>query len=268
MNESTLTHLKVIVERAVRPVRASTSRKWKIREELLAHVSGVFEEELAKLGDGQAALERTAKRFGDPAEVTGQLQGSVPASDAIVRFWEGRPGESTLRAPLRYVCVIAAPGLVIFPAVLVVAGWDRPWSRHELMAACSNLPFVPLVLFGFALMAWWMERSLREARHLPASPRTGLVKSITSAWAVPAMRRAMLVGGSCQFLLLMTIYIGSNWPAQPMSWGHVTSVLGTVPAMAFKASLCVFAGLVFVLPAVERRNHHEEWARLPLELPS
>ena len=47
MNESTLTQLKIIVERAVRPVRASTSRKRKMREELLAHVSGVFEEEFA-----------------------------------------------------------------------------------------------------------------------------------------------------------------------------------------------------------------------------
>ena len=41
MNESTLTQLKIIVERAVRPVRASISRKRKMREELLAHVSGV-----------------------------------------------------------------------------------------------------------------------------------------------------------------------------------------------------------------------------------
>jgi hypothetical protein len=38
--------------------------------------------------------------------------------------------------------------------------------------------------------------------------------------------------------------------------------------MAFKASLCVFAGLAFVLPAVERRRHHEEWARLPIEASS
>jgi len=50
-----------------------------------------------------------------------------------------------------------------------------------------------------------------------------------------------------------------------MGWSHVSSVLGTVPAMAFKASLCVIGGLVFVLQAVERRRHHEEWARLPIE---
>ena len=268
MNESTLTQLKIIVERAIRPVRASTSRKWKMREELLAHVVGVFEEEAAKPGDHQAALERTARRFGNPAEVTGQLQGSIPASDVIVRFCEGRPGEPVFQGALRFVLFTGAAGLVILATVLVVAGWDRPWSWEELMPLCSNHAFVPLVLFGVALMMWWMEKSLRGDQRLPASPRIGLVKSIASAWAVPAMRLSMIVGGLCQFLLLMSIYIGANWPTQPMGWSHVTSVLGTVPAMAFKASLCVIGGLVFVLQNVERRRHHEEWARLPIEASS
>ena len=44
MNESTMTGLKIIVERAVRPVQVSNTRRQKIREELLAHVGGVFEE--------------------------------------------------------------------------------------------------------------------------------------------------------------------------------------------------------------------------------
>src|SRR5580704_13914544 len=80
MNESTLTQLKIIVERAVRPVRASTSRKRKMREELLAHVCDVYDEE-AKLGDEQTALARTQERFGQAAELTGQLQASVPRGD-------------------------------------------------------------------------------------------------------------------------------------------------------------------------------------------
>src|SRR5262249_19674230 len=121
MNESTLTQLKIIVERAVRPVRASTSRKRKMREELLAHVVGVLEEEAAKPGPTQAAVERTARRFGNPAEVTGQLQGSIPASDVIVRFCEGRPGEPVLRGALRSVWFTGADGLVILATVLVAA---------------------------------------------------------------------------------------------------------------------------------------------------
>jgi len=93
VNESTLTRLKIIVERSVRPVRASVYCKRKMREELLAHVSAVFEEESVKLGEEQAALERTELRFGNPVELTSALQESVSARDVIRQFFEG----STLR---------------------------------------------------------------------------------------------------------------------------------------------------------------------------
>ena len=39
MNEVTLKELKIVVERAVRPVRATLARKRKMREELLAHLT-------------------------------------------------------------------------------------------------------------------------------------------------------------------------------------------------------------------------------------
>jgi hypothetical protein len=268
MNESNLTQLKIVVERAIRPVRASMSCKRKMREQLLAHVNGVFEEEFSQVNDEHTALERTALRFGNPTEVTGQLQESVPAGDGIPRFFEGRPGESMNWCVLRFVLGLGAVCLVIFGAALFAAGWERGWSLEELKAVCSNLTLLPLVLFSIALMMYWMEKSLRGARHLTASPRLGWVKSFTSAWAVPGVRHVMIVVGLCQFLFLMSIYISANWPTQPMNWDHLTSILDTVPAMAFKAVVCVFAGLVIAWPAVERRRHHEEWLRLPIEIPS
>ena len=114
MNEATLTQLKIIVERAVRPVRASTFRTRKMREELLAHVVGVFEEEAVRLGDDRAASERTALRFGNPAEVTIQLQASVPARDGLRRFCEGRPAESALRTASRLASVTSVLALTVF----------------------------------------------------------------------------------------------------------------------------------------------------------
>ncbi len=268
MNESTLTQLKIVVERAIRPVRASMSFKRKMREELLAHANGVFEEEFSQLDDEHTALERTALRFGSPTELASQLQESVPASDGISRFFEGRAGESMNWAVFRFVLGLGAVCLVIFVAALFAAGWDRGWSLGELKAVCSNVGVLPLVFLSIALTMYWMEKPLRAARHLTASPRPGLVKSLTSAWAVPEVRYAMIVVALCQFLLLMSIYIGANWPAQPMNWDHLTSIIDTIPAMAFKAAVCVFAGLVFAWPAVERRRHHEEWSRLPIEIPS
>ena len=81
MNDSTLMQLKVVVERSVRPVRATLNRKRRMREELLAHVCDVFDQELARLGDAPAALARTQERFGQATELTEQLQASVPRSD-------------------------------------------------------------------------------------------------------------------------------------------------------------------------------------------
>jgi len=52
--------LKTIVERAVRPVRASASRKRRMREELLTHVVGVFEEERAQLTPASALSRSTS----------------------------------------------------------------------------------------------------------------------------------------------------------------------------------------------------------------
>ena len=78
----------------------------------------------------------------------------------------------------------------------------------------------------------------------------------------------MIVVALCQFMLFMSVYIGANWATRLMNWDHFTSILDTVPAMAFKAAVCVFAGLAFAWSAVERRRHHEEWSRLPIEIPS
>ena len=268
MNELTLTQLKILVERAVRPVRASVSCKRKMREELLAHVIGVFEEELSRLDDEHIALERTALRFGNPSEMTNQLQESVPARDGITRFFEGRPGESIIWGIVRFLSVLGAVCLAIFGAALFAAEWDRAWSLEELKAVCSHVGLLPLVFFSIALTMYWMEKALRGARRVSAWPRLGLLKSLTSSWSAPRVRYVMILVALSQFLLFMSIYISANRLTAPMNWDHVASILDTVPAMAFKAAGCVFAGLVFAWPVVERRRHHEEWSRLPIEITS
>src|SRR6516165_8735734 len=122
MNESTMTGLKILVERAVRPVRVSNSRGRKIREELLAHVVGVFEGGRARVDDDQAALEQTALRLGNPPDVISQLQESVPAGDSIVRIWEGQPGEPMLWVLLRLACMASSCAPVAACVVVFAAG--------------------------------------------------------------------------------------------------------------------------------------------------
>jgi ATP-dependent Clp protease ATP-binding subunit ClpC len=154
MNDPTLTHLKVIVERAVRPVRASLSCKRKMREELLAHVSTVFEEERTRLGEERAALEQAAQRFGNPTELTSQLQESVPASDFLLRLFEGmvlEHGGSTLRRVVRYASVtFLGCAVFLLPAFFL----------QERMHEWPVLLAIPVGVFGFIFLADGMRQAL------------------------------------------------------------------------------------------------------------
>jgi ATP-dependent Clp protease ATP-binding subunit ClpC len=75
-----------VVERAIRPVQANMARKRRMRDEMLAHLSAIFDEELARSGDSAVAVGAAAKRFGDPAELAAELQVTVPRLEQ----WEAR----------------------------------------------------------------------------------------------------------------------------------------------------------------------------------
>ena len=115
MNDTVLTELKAIVERAVRPVQATMARKRKMGEELLAHLVSIFEEE-ARRGDGQTAIERARERFGDPERLSGQLQESVP-------YWDRyRPG----------LWMVVAAYALFYPVLLAVASFFSDWDLGGL----------------------------------------------------------------------------------------------------------------------------------------
>ena len=106
MNDQILSALRVVVERVVRPVRVSDVRKLRMREELLDHLTAVYEEELGRLGDEGAALTRATERFGVPGDLTEELQRSV-SWFAFVGYvsdqYRFRPDESLLKFGLRHL---------------------------------------------------------------------------------------------------------------------------------------------------------------------
>ena len=196
MNESTLTHLKILVERAVRPVQASAARKRRMREELLAHVVGVFEEE-SKLGDEEAALARTQERFGQAAELTGQLQASVPPSDSFERSAEnffGGSGESVLRLAARFAAafgVLASVLLGIMILICVLRGQGDEWLT---VARVPSL-LAPLWTTFITFCATLLIHGMWQALFGPAGRswlRAGLVA--VAAWLlVPVSSFAMFL---------------------------------------------------------------------------
>ncbi len=237
---SDLTQLKIIVERAVRPVRASTSRKRKMREELLAHVSGVFAEELAQLGDDRAALERTALRFGNPAEVTSQLQESVPVSDSIMRFWDGRPEEPARRAAFRIAWVTEALVLFLCGAALFAGGGVSAWPQDALILGVEAVLALTAYLFGFTFLTHWMEKTL----HGPAERSR--------------VKVTLILVGSWLFMILWVMSL--PWRTWPADWDYLSAILVAV-WLAPTASLFPYA---LAQSAAARRRYHEEWANLPI----
>ena len=235
MNESKLMQLKVIVERAVRPVQASAARKRKMREELLAHVVGVFEEE-ARLGEEQAALARTRERFGQAAELTGQLQASVPTSDFLRRFLEGmalRTDESTLRRSVRFAVVtFFVCAVYLLPAFFVQI---RPTEWAVILAFQTTA-------FYFAFHSDLM----RQALDLDGAKGR--------LW-----RRAAVIAASSSFLISgVTIGLGLTFSGDVRS--NLTDVLPLLPA-------AVLTPVAFVVPvdcfAAELRSHRE-WMSLQI----
>jgi hypothetical protein len=109
-----------IVERAVRPVHATAKRKRQVREELLAHLTAICEEEQqAGSADALVALEAATGRFGDPAELARELQASVPFSERFayrVERWLG------WRAPESVARMLARTSFISFAILLVFTG--------------------------------------------------------------------------------------------------------------------------------------------------
>jgi hypothetical protein len=246
MNDYTLTQLKILVERVVRPVRASMARKRKMREELLAHVEGVFEDESANLGDERAAMERTALRFGNPTEVTNQLQETVPARDAVRRYWEGKPGEPVWRTAIRVAWVSGTFALVV--AVFVLAPTTVrsvvEWAPETLILCLCAVLAIPAWLSGLVVLTSFMEKAL----YGPAG----------RSW----LKVALLFAGSWLFMLLW--FVAWSWPFWSALWASrnpnaiVLAGFVIVPLHA-----CTFAQSSLV-----RRRYYEEWERLPIDMPT
>jgi hypothetical protein len=152
----------VTVERAVRPVQAGPKKLLRMREELLAHLTAIYEEELARLEDETAARAEAIQRFGDPETLTLELQQSVEWRDRmdarLNRMYGWRPGESAIRYSAR---VALLPAVVIVPwllLALVIAGLRRPHDGTVPSTAAilrlfgGVMVFTPLIVFLLSLL--------------------------------------------------------------------------------------------------------------------
>jgi hypothetical protein len=186
--------LRVHVERAVRPVRAFECRKLRTREELLAHLTSAYEEERACRSDDREALAEALRRFGEPAELTRELQASVPALERALcmplrgfdrllpvgrLIWEP-PGLSGRRRALRQAAATA--GFAVAPALALASlrlAWEGVPGGAELLAWAGCLAAIGAAAFAFMLLCSAMSRALDAGRGVGSAFQV-------AGYAVPA----------------------------------------------------------------------------------
>ncbi|MFO0849518.1 MAG: hypothetical protein U0871_13325 [Gemmataceae bacterium] len=228
-----MTELMILVERAVRPVRAAPGRKLRMREELLAHLTGIFEEEKARLGDDRAAQTRAAERFGDPAALTAELEDSLGVRDrvaaALDRWFGWRPPETAAgyMARLTSLAFFALlPPVLAILAAGVAFGVPSPFEGLPVLFVVGTAD-----VFLFGLLYY----KLRDAMH-------------GAPWAARSRRRAagyaallvLLVPASAGLVSLpATLYTGSigtaGWWAEAAACGLLgVAVAGFITWLAWR----------------------------------
>jgi hypothetical protein len=143
-----------IVERAVRPVRAGQGRKLKMREELLAHFTAIYEEENARLHNPADAMYETQRRFGDLAVLAGELQSALRWYERIEPPFVWRAPETAARYMFRVavqVSLIAAAVSVLLAAMFLARfGLTRSaWLAARPLV--GGIFFLPLIMYLMGL---------------------------------------------------------------------------------------------------------------------
>ena len=231
-------NLRKDVERVVRPIRASTWRKNQMREELLAHLEGLLAEEKARRGDDVGAVRRARARFGEPGQLTTELQATVPRWErwAFVpvpglqrlQRLRRRPGE-TLGAYQRRWIVRMTCLVLVWGGFAVGCALVGP-RRIELTGFFLVQVLVQTLLLGLALLAEAIRRSLMRLESAdPAARRT--------AWravAFEALAAALLTGSTIAGEVLLVERAAHVSLFSPrICWGMtLVSALVTLPALA------------------------------------
>jgi ATP-dependent Clp protease ATP-binding subunit ClpC len=192
-----------LVERVVRPVRAGTVWKRKSREELLSHLTAIYEEERSKSCDPEAAMQAAAKRFGDPTELSREFQADLTVSEKraffVERIFGWRASESAARYMRRQallsLAMLAIACSVIAAGTVIVAGWKGSgWQFFRGTVAFSVITPAAQFLLG------WMYYKLRDALYGPIWARKSA--AMTATWTGLVMAATLIAG--IGFVALMT----------------------------------------------------------------
>jgi hypothetical protein len=152
MNDTIHKALMVEVERAVRPVRTCQARKLRMREELLTHLTAIFEEEVTRCGDEQAALSQAKQRFGDPRELAHELQQTVPYINRVrclLEIMGFRLSDSPMLFIVKGLLFIVIMLAILIPQLMIILALEGKMAEFGTRAYIVSVAIaINTVLWG------------------------------------------------------------------------------------------------------------------------
>src|SRR5262245_54196631 len=156
MSETTFATFDDYLEKTLASLPMCASRREATRDELLAHLFCVFEDEFARCGDEAKAAAQTLRRFGAADELQTDLDASVPVRERIISWLLLNKGKIMWRLFLVFGVVLVLVGMgLVMPAV------QQMLFQEVLMLS------VVLLGVGFAICAggvWSFVHGVRRFR--------------------------------------------------------------------------------------------------------
>jgi hypothetical protein len=248
------------VERAVRPVRAGKARKMQMREELLAHLTALHEEERERIGDDESALAAALLRFGNPAQIAVELDRSVGPAQRVVhavecygRWLEGwfefRSDRSFPANMVRTGANLCAAIVLFFAVAIGLALFLVPERRDDPIFLPLMIKVVALAAISGCLVLWAAQTSI---------PRE-LGSQRPARWWVIAAR------GAGWSLALLAVAAAFWW----WTAGNARAVLDVLPPMALTILVVFPATLVLIAWATRREAESQcvqrQWTALEID---
>jgi hypothetical protein len=142
MSDPVWNDLAAHVERMLSSLPASRLRKSMMREELLAHLLALYDEEVGQRGNETLALHEAKDRFGTPSDLSDDLLQSIPFSERVFGNLFPAKENSMWRWLLLVLGVIA---------ILVGLGFVMPAVAHLRDQANEVGMAVALLTLGLVL---------------------------------------------------------------------------------------------------------------------
>jgi hypothetical protein len=230
-----MSNLRKDVERVVRPIRASPKRKNQMREELLAHIEGLLADEKARRGDDVDAVRRARARFGEPGQLTTELQATVPRWERWA--WVPVPGlERSRRRPGETLGAYQRRWNVRMTYLVLV------WGGFAVGCALvgprpievTGVFLVPVLLCTLPLALEILAETIRRSLMRLESADPAVRRTAWRAVAFEALAAALLTGSTIAGAMLLIERSAHKPVYSPRIFWGVTLVfeLLTLPALA------------------------------------